>query len=140
MFQDFRYSDTVRPSQSDEVLKLKNFEKDATLQLSSYQIKNVQKRQVVVGLEDFTTYWLLFNIGAAMKIKCMLKRLKKISKSFILLDVIVSNQLHKEKKSVKLMMENLFGMELELICSVLTGKSKLSMGKYSYMPTEKQEE
>ncbi|GJR74682.1 hypothetical protein Tco_0709613 [Tanacetum coccineum] len=74
----------------------------------------VQKRQVVVGLEDFTTYWLLFNIGAAMKIKCMLKRLKKISKSFILLDVIVSNQLHKAKKSVKLMMENLFGMELEI--------------------------
>ncbi|GJV76240.1 hypothetical protein Tco_1507824 [Tanacetum coccineum] len=36
---DFRYSDTVRPSQSDEVLKLKNFEKDASLQLSSYQIK-----------------------------------------------------------------------------------------------------
>ncbi|GJW95074.1 hypothetical protein Tco_0174746 [Tanacetum coccineum] len=27
--EDFRYSDTVRPSQSDEVLKLKNFEKDA---------------------------------------------------------------------------------------------------------------
>ncbi|GJV88456.1 hypothetical protein Tco_1532394 [Tanacetum coccineum] len=39
--EDFRYSDTVRPSQSDEVLKLKNFEKDASLQLSSYQIKNV---------------------------------------------------------------------------------------------------
>ncbi|GJT88306.1 putative reverse transcriptase domain-containing protein [Tanacetum coccineum] len=36
---DFRYSDTVRPSRSDEVLKLKNFEKDASLQLSSYQIK-----------------------------------------------------------------------------------------------------
>ncbi|GKC00514.1 hypothetical protein Tco_0986650, partial [Tanacetum coccineum] len=39
MFQDFRYSDTVRPSRSDEVLKLKNFEKDASLQLSSYHIK-----------------------------------------------------------------------------------------------------
>ncbi|GJX35990.1 hypothetical protein Tco_0247547 [Tanacetum coccineum] len=36
---DFRYSDIVRPSRSDEVLKLKNFEKDASLQLSSYQIK-----------------------------------------------------------------------------------------------------
>ncbi|GJS15741.1 integrase, catalytic region, zinc finger, CCHC-type containing protein [Tanacetum coccineum] len=36
---DFRYSDTVRPSRSDEVLKLKNFEKDVSLQLSSYQIK-----------------------------------------------------------------------------------------------------
>ncbi|GKD45336.1 hypothetical protein Tco_1269981, partial [Tanacetum coccineum] len=38
--EDFRYSDTIRPSRSDEVLKLKNFEKDASLQLSSYQIKN----------------------------------------------------------------------------------------------------
>ncbi|GJR10216.1 hypothetical protein Tco_0265094 [Tanacetum coccineum] len=34
MFQDFRYSDTARLSRSDEVLKLKNFKKDATLKLS----------------------------------------------------------------------------------------------------------
>ncbi|GKA35064.1 hypothetical protein Tco_0721555 [Tanacetum coccineum] len=33
MFQDFRYSDTVRLSRSDEVLKLKNFKKDAALKL-----------------------------------------------------------------------------------------------------------
>ncbi|GKB59212.1 hypothetical protein Tco_0915398 [Tanacetum coccineum] len=32
--EDFRYSDTERLSQSDEVLKLKNFKKDATLKLS----------------------------------------------------------------------------------------------------------
>ncbi|GJT02171.1 hypothetical protein Tco_0823340 [Tanacetum coccineum] len=38
--EDFCYSDTVRPSRRDKVLKLKNFEKDASLQLSSYQIKN----------------------------------------------------------------------------------------------------
>ncbi|GKC99723.1 hypothetical protein Tco_1169998 [Tanacetum coccineum] len=31
--EDFRYSDTVRLSRSDEVLKLKNFKKDATLKL-----------------------------------------------------------------------------------------------------------
>ncbi|GKB78017.1 hypothetical protein Tco_0944912 [Tanacetum coccineum] len=31
--EDFRYSDTERLSQSDEVLKLKNFKKDATLKL-----------------------------------------------------------------------------------------------------------
>ncbi|GKD98862.1 hypothetical protein Tco_1382759 [Tanacetum coccineum] len=31
--EDFRYSDTVRPSQSDEVLKLKNIKKDASLKL-----------------------------------------------------------------------------------------------------------
>ncbi|GJY29750.1 hypothetical protein Tco_0405517 [Tanacetum coccineum] len=46
MFQDFRYSDTVRPSRSDEVLKLKNFEKDASLQLSSYQIKKCMSMSV----------------------------------------------------------------------------------------------
>ncbi|GJS95375.1 hypothetical protein Tco_0802343 [Tanacetum coccineum] len=34
MFQDFRYSDTAHLSRSDEVLKLKNFKKDATLKLS----------------------------------------------------------------------------------------------------------
>ncbi|GJR69169.1 putative ribonuclease H-like domain-containing protein [Tanacetum coccineum] len=32
--EDFRYSDTERLSRSDEVLKLKNFKKDATLKLS----------------------------------------------------------------------------------------------------------
>ncbi|GJZ51171.1 hypothetical protein Tco_0605686 [Tanacetum coccineum] len=32
---DFRYSDIIRLSRSDEVLKLKNFEKDASLKLSS---------------------------------------------------------------------------------------------------------
>ncbi|GKD46606.1 hypothetical protein Tco_1271251, partial [Tanacetum coccineum] len=32
--EDFRYSDTARLSRSDEVLKLKNFKKDATLKLS----------------------------------------------------------------------------------------------------------
>ncbi|GJR46744.1 hypothetical protein Tco_1314847 [Tanacetum coccineum] len=32
--KDFCYSDTVRLSRSDEVLKLKNFKKDATLTLS----------------------------------------------------------------------------------------------------------
>ncbi|GKD13605.1 hypothetical protein Tco_1198012 [Tanacetum coccineum] len=58
MFQDFRYSDTVRPSRSDEVLKLKNFEKDASLQLSSYQIKkgmsmSVPKSQVSQDGKDY---------------------------------------------------------------------------------------
>ncbi|GKD27410.1 hypothetical protein Tco_1233624, partial [Tanacetum coccineum] len=32
--EDFRYYDTERLSRSDEVLKLKNFKKDATLKLS----------------------------------------------------------------------------------------------------------
>nr|GEY26907.1 hypothetical protein [Tanacetum cinerariifolium] len=37
--RSFRHSDIKRLSQSDEVLKLKNFKKDASLKLSSYQIK-----------------------------------------------------------------------------------------------------
>nr|GEV98093.1 putative reverse transcriptase domain-containing protein [Tanacetum cinerariifolium] len=37
--RSFRHSDTERLSRSDEVLKLKNFKKDASLKLSSYQIK-----------------------------------------------------------------------------------------------------
>ncbi|GJV05619.1 putative reverse transcriptase domain-containing protein [Tanacetum coccineum] len=46
--EDFRYSDTERLSRSDEVLKLKNFKKDATLKLSKstnqewYEHKNVK--------------------------------------------------------------------------------------------------
>nr|GEV96379.1 hypothetical protein [Tanacetum cinerariifolium] len=51
MFQDVHYSDTIRPSQNDKVLKLKNFKKDASLKLSIYRIKHgmsmsVQKLQV----------------------------------------------------------------------------------------------
>ncbi|GJZ62406.1 hypothetical protein Tco_0618543 [Tanacetum coccineum] len=58
MFQDFRYFDTVRPSRSDKVLKLKNFKKDASLQLSSYHIKkgmsmSVPKSQVSQDGKDY---------------------------------------------------------------------------------------
>ncbi|GJT54209.1 hypothetical protein Tco_0989263 [Tanacetum coccineum] len=41
MFQDFRYSDTAHLSRSDEVLKLKNFKKDATLSFSKKGIMHV---------------------------------------------------------------------------------------------------
>ncbi|GJS35012.1 hypothetical protein Tco_0533394 [Tanacetum coccineum] len=44
--EDFRYSDTVRPSQSDEVLKLKNIKKDASLKL--FKLTN-QERYEHVG-------------------------------------------------------------------------------------------
>ncbi|GJR44246.1 hypothetical protein Tco_1312349 [Tanacetum coccineum] len=51
LWGDFRYSDTTHLSQSVEVLKLKNFKKDATLKLSKSNIKkgmsmSVQKSQV----------------------------------------------------------------------------------------------
>ncbi|GJT62831.1 hypothetical protein Tco_1006364 [Tanacetum coccineum] len=56
--REFRYSDIVRTSRSDEVLKLKNFEKDASLQLSSCQIKkgmsmSVPKSQVSQDDKDY---------------------------------------------------------------------------------------
>ncbi|GJU19797.1 hypothetical protein Tco_1153139 [Tanacetum coccineum] len=46
--EDFCYSDTERLSQSDEVLKLKNFKKDATLKL--FKLTN-QERYEHVGPE-----------------------------------------------------------------------------------------
>ncbi|GJX47401.1 hypothetical protein Tco_0272591 [Tanacetum coccineum] len=46
--RSFRHSDTERLSRSDEVLKLKNFKKDATLKLSK---STNQERYEHVGLE-----------------------------------------------------------------------------------------
>ncbi|GJW85442.1 hypothetical protein Tco_0158587 [Tanacetum coccineum] len=40
--EDLRYSDTERLSRSDEVLKLKNFKKDATLKL--FKLTNQERR------------------------------------------------------------------------------------------------
>ncbi|GJS95392.1 retrovirus-related pol polyprotein from transposon TNT 1-94 [Tanacetum coccineum] len=50
----FRYSDTVRLSRSDEVLKLKNFKKDATLKLfKSTNQESLQKKVLVItALKD----------------------------------------------------------------------------------------
>ncbi|GJV65450.1 retrovirus-related pol polyprotein from transposon TNT 1-94 [Tanacetum coccineum] len=45
MFQDFCYSDTARPSRSDEVLKLKNFEKDGSLR--AFKLTNQEKYEHV---------------------------------------------------------------------------------------------
>ncbi|GKD78292.1 hypothetical protein Tco_1340913, partial [Tanacetum coccineum] len=43
--EDFRYSDTVCPSQSDEVLKLKNIKKDASLKL--FKLTNQERYENV---------------------------------------------------------------------------------------------
>ncbi|GKE98030.1 hypothetical protein Tco_0021381, partial [Tanacetum coccineum] len=43
--EDFCYSDTVRPSQSDEVLKLKNIQKDASLKL--FKLTNQERYEHV---------------------------------------------------------------------------------------------
>ncbi|GJR35303.1 putative reverse transcriptase domain-containing protein [Tanacetum coccineum] len=48
--RSFRHSDTERLSRSDEVLKLKNFKKDASLKLSSYQIKKVLTKYGIVPI------------------------------------------------------------------------------------------
>ncbi|GJT17227.1 putative ribonuclease H-like domain-containing protein [Tanacetum coccineum] len=53
--EDFRYSDTERLSRSDEVLKLKNFKKDATLKLSKstnqewYEHNGNSKKRISTG-------------------------------------------------------------------------------------------
>ncbi|GJU30603.1 hypothetical protein Tco_1174192 [Tanacetum coccineum] len=47
--EDFRYSDTVRPSQSDEVLKLKNIKKDASLKL--FKLTNQERLCLVDDLK-----------------------------------------------------------------------------------------
>nr|GEX40019.1 hypothetical protein [Tanacetum cinerariifolium] len=49
--EDFRYSDAVRPSSSDEVLKLKNFKKDES---KSYQ--DIQSRKVEHMIEYVTKF------------------------------------------------------------------------------------
>ncbi|GKC43692.1 hypothetical protein Tco_1061414, partial [Tanacetum coccineum] len=48
---DFRYSDTERLSRSDEVLKLKNFKKDATLKL--FKSTNQERLCLVDDLKVF---------------------------------------------------------------------------------------
>ncbi|GJU38574.1 hypothetical protein Tco_1191531 [Tanacetum coccineum] len=45
--RSFRHSDTEHLSRSDEVLKLNNFKKDASLKLSSYQIKKGAQDHIV---------------------------------------------------------------------------------------------
>ncbi|GJT67195.1 putative reverse transcriptase domain-containing protein [Tanacetum coccineum] len=57
--RSFRHSDTERLSRSDEVLKLKNFKKDASLKLSSYQTKKDLKSNTI---ED------VISIGSFMEV------------------------------------------------------------------------
>ncbi|GJZ42122.1 hypothetical protein Tco_0589008 [Tanacetum coccineum] len=58
--EDFRYSDTERLSRSDEVLKLKNFKKDATLKLSKSTNQEWYKHvgpEVTRSQDDKVTRW-----------------------------------------------------------------------------------
>ncbi|GJZ19449.1 hypothetical protein Tco_0556039, partial [Tanacetum coccineum] len=58
--KDFCYSDTVRLSRSDEVLKLKNFKKDATLKLSKSTNQEWYKHvgpEVTRSHDDKVTRW-----------------------------------------------------------------------------------
>ncbi|GJR91248.1 hypothetical protein Tco_0215259 [Tanacetum coccineum] len=56
---DFRYSDTVRLSRSDKVLKLKNFKKDATLKIS----KSTNQERIALRAVDIPV-WLGLSLGA----------------------------------------------------------------------------
>ncbi|GJV32098.1 retrovirus-related pol polyprotein from transposon TNT 1-94 [Tanacetum coccineum] len=58
MFQDFRYSDTERLSRSDEVLKLKNFKKDAILKLFkiTYQERSELTMELSSGMRNYCFY------------------------------------------------------------------------------------
>nr|GEU44549.1 copia protein [Tanacetum cinerariifolium] len=53
--RSFCHSDTERLSRSDEVLKLKNFKKDASLKLLSYQIEKEERVRLVVGSPGAST-------------------------------------------------------------------------------------
>ncbi|GJT53801.1 hypothetical protein Tco_0988855 [Tanacetum coccineum] len=55
--RSFRHSDTECLSRSDEVLKLKNFKKDASLKLSSYQIKKEHRRMILESVEHGPLIW-----------------------------------------------------------------------------------
>ncbi|GJY77929.1 putative ribonuclease H-like domain-containing protein [Tanacetum coccineum] len=58
--EDFRYSDTERLSRSDEVLKLKNFKKDATLKLSKSTNQEWYEHvgpEVIRSQDDKVTRW-----------------------------------------------------------------------------------
>ncbi|GKD76632.1 hypothetical protein Tco_1339253, partial [Tanacetum coccineum] len=50
--EDFRYSDIVRLSRSDEVLKLKNFMKDATLNLSKSTNQECSRNKLNPEIND----------------------------------------------------------------------------------------
>ncbi|GKB21914.1 hypothetical protein Tco_0855837 [Tanacetum coccineum] len=76
---DFRYSDTVRLSRSDKVLKLKNFKKDATLKLSK---STNQERYEHVGLKVVSSQdgkvsrWQSFKMAKRLCLVDDLKMLK----------------------------------------------------------------
>ncbi|GKA81277.1 hypothetical protein Tco_0787969 [Tanacetum coccineum] len=78
MFQDFRYSDTEHLSRSDEVLKLKNFKKDATLKL--FKSTN-QERYEHVSPDKFTRWQ---SIQDDVKRLCLVDDLKMLKITYSL--------------------------------------------------------
>ncbi|GJV11463.1 retrovirus-related pol polyprotein from transposon TNT 1-94 [Tanacetum coccineum] len=58
--RSFRHSDTERLSRSDEVLKLKNFKKDATLKL--FKSTNQERHRYAVSFLMDTAYWIVKTI------------------------------------------------------------------------------
>ncbi|GKB63776.1 hypothetical protein Tco_0919962 [Tanacetum coccineum] len=63
--EDFRYSDTVRPSQSDEVLKLKNIKKDSSLKL--FKLTNQERIHLHMGGSYYLIPCLILSTGKDRK-------------------------------------------------------------------------
>ncbi|GJZ42874.1 reverse transcriptase domain-containing protein [Tanacetum coccineum] len=93
MFQDFRYSDTAHLSRSVEVLKLKNFKKDATLKLFKNGMSmSVQKSQVhkMAKFQDGKEIVLVFyTLNDESRVEAMKEELLqfKIQKVWTLVDL-----------------------------------------------------
>ncbi|GKA38571.1 hypothetical protein Tco_0731122, partial [Tanacetum coccineum] len=72
--EDFRYSDTERLSRSDEVLKLKNFKKDATLKLSKSTNQEWEFLYLSLCLKILDDVVMLGYLPEAMKNAMLLAR------------------------------------------------------------------
>ncbi|GJZ94430.1 hypothetical protein Tco_0666633, partial [Tanacetum coccineum] len=88
----FLYSDTVRLSRSDEVLKLKNFKKDATLKLfkSTNQVRYEHVGPEVASPQDgkVTRWrrdcaWLMISSGSRSQCQIQVQGTSSIQKSMI---------------------------------------------------------
>ncbi|GJX09804.1 hypothetical protein Tco_0199663 [Tanacetum coccineum] len=69
--EDFRYSDTERLSRSDEVLKLKNFKKDATLKLSKSTNQEWLRDGSLVMVSAVIIYFMLPKENYTAKVKAV---------------------------------------------------------------------
>ncbi|GKB55978.1 retrovirus-related pol polyprotein from transposon TNT 1-94, partial [Tanacetum coccineum] len=67
--RSFRHSDTERLSRSDEVLKLKNFKKDATLKLSKSTNQEPHGRMILASVEKGPLVWPSITMDGVTRLK-----------------------------------------------------------------------